>query len=150
MLVLFAKILSIKLRQERPPKLHLKYSSISKPVRVINIAFKRTFFKEWLINFLMISRLIDFAFVVLYLRMFEVCVIIGISKIMFFNFCRTERVKQNKKEIKIIQNLPSFSDNHFSINSNKRQTFFCFFYWNCNIILFLLDIVIMTVFHFTY
>ena len=41
----------------------------------------------------MVCRLIDFAHVVLNLGMFKVCVIIGISKIEFFNFSGTERVK---------------------------------------------------------
>ena len=34
-----------------------------------------------------------------------VCRIIGISKIKFFNFSGTERVKQNQKNLKAIQNL---------------------------------------------
>ena len=57
----------------------------------------------------MISRLIDFALVVLKLLMFKVCGIIGISKIEFFNFSGTERVKQNKikKNKKTVQNLLS-------------------------------------------
>ena len=41
----------------------------------------------------MAFRLIDFAFVVLKIFMFKVCGIIGISKIEFFNFSSTERVK---------------------------------------------------------
>ena len=41
----------------------------------------------------MVRRLIDFAHVVLNLGMFKVCVIIGISKIEFFKFSGTERVK---------------------------------------------------------
>ena len=36
--------------------------------------------------------------VVLKLLMFKVCVIIGISKIGFFNFSGTERAKQNQKK----------------------------------------------------
>ena len=36
----------------------------------------------------------DFAIVVLYLLMFNVCGIIGIPKIEFFNFSGTERVKK--------------------------------------------------------
>ena len=42
----------------------------------------------------MVCRLIDFALVVLKLLMFKVCVIVGISKIEFFNFSGTERVKE--------------------------------------------------------
>ena len=56
----------------------------------------------------MVCRLIDFAIVVLTLLMFKVCVIIGISEIEFFNFSVTERVKQNQKKLKTIQNLLSF------------------------------------------
>ena len=59
--------------------LHLS-SNISEMVRV-NIAFTRKFFKEYLISFLMIFRLIYFALV-----MFKVCGITGISKIEFFSF----------------------------------------------------------------
>ena len=75
----------------------------------------------------MITRLIDFAFVVFQLLMFKVCGIIGISKIEFFNFFGTERVKQNQKKLKTIQNLVSLKENHFLSNSNKSRTFFCFF-----------------------
>ena len=39
--------------------------------------------------------------------MFEICVIIDISKIEFYNFSGTERVKQNQKNLKTIQNLLS-------------------------------------------
>ena len=53
----------------------------------------------------MVCKLIDFALVVLKLLMFKVCVIISISKIEFFNFCSTERVKQNQKTLKTFQNL---------------------------------------------
>ena len=53
----------------------------------------------------MICRLIDFALVVLELLMFKVCGIIGISKIEFFNFSGTERVKQNQKNLKTNENL---------------------------------------------
>ena len=56
--------------------------------------------KEYLTSFLMISRLIDFAFVVLQLLMFKVCGIIELSKNEFFDFSGTERVKQNKNKIK--------------------------------------------------
>ena len=69
-------------------------SIISKTLR-INIALVITFFKEYSTSFLMVYRLIDFPLVVLKLLMFEVCVIIGISKIEIFNFSGTERVKKN-------------------------------------------------------
>ena len=65
-------------------------SNISKTVRV-NIA--GTFFIEYSTSFLIICWLIDFALVVLKLLMFKVCVIIGISRIEFFNFSGSERVK---------------------------------------------------------
>ena len=64
----------------------------------------------------MIFRLIDFAFVVLYLLMFKFCGIIEISKIEFFNFSGTEWVKQNQKKK---HSKPP--------NSNRSQTFFWFF-----------------------
>ena len=100
-------------------------SNISKAVRV-NIAFAEDFCKEYS-SFLMVCRLIDFALVVLMLLMFKVCVIIGISKIEFFNFSGTERVKQNKKNLKTIQNLLSLEVNYFSSNFNKFPICFWFF-----------------------
>ena len=68
-------------------------SNISKTVTV-NIACTRTFFKEYSLNFLMVCRLIDFVLPVPKLLMFKVCGIIGISKIEYFNFSGTERVKK--------------------------------------------------------
>ena len=53
----------------------------------------------------MVCRLIDFAHVALKLLVFKVCVIVGIPKIEVFDFCGTERVKQNQKSLKIAQNL---------------------------------------------
>ena len=47
----------------------------------------------------MMSRLIDFAFVVLYLLKFIFCGIIGISKFDFFNFSATESVNRNKNYV---------------------------------------------------
>ena len=60
---------------------------ISKTARE-NIAFKKEkhFLEEYSISFLMISRLIGFAVVVLQLFVFKVCGIIGISKIVFSKF----------------------------------------------------------------
>ena len=52
----------------------------------------QTFFKEYLTSFLTVYRLIDVALLVLKLLMFKVYVIIGISKMEFFNFSGTERV----------------------------------------------------------
>ena len=46
----------------------------------------------------MISRLIDFVLVILQLLMIKICGIIGISKVEFFNFSGTEKVKQNQKK----------------------------------------------------
>ena len=56
------------------------------------------FLKGYLINFLMMSRLIDFELTVLWLIMFKVCGIIEVTKIEFFNYSRTERVKRNQKQ----------------------------------------------------
>ena len=55
----------------------------------------QVFFNEYLVTFLMASKLIDFALLPLKLLIFEVCGIIGISKIEFLTFSGTERVKQN-------------------------------------------------------
>ena len=55
----------------------------------------------------MVCRLIDFALVVLKLFMFKDSVIIGISKIEFFNFSGIEKLKQNQKTLKTLQNLLS-------------------------------------------
>ena len=46
----------------------------------------------------MVCRLIDFAVLVLKLLMLKVCRVIGISKIKFFNFSGSERVKENKQK----------------------------------------------------
>ena len=46
--------------------------------------------------------MVDFALVALKLLMFKVCGTVGISKIEFFNFFGTERVKQNKKKVKTV------------------------------------------------
>ena len=53
----------------------------------------------------MVCSLVDFALVVLDILMFNVWGIIGISKIEFFNFSGTERVKQNQKNLKTNENL---------------------------------------------
>ena len=78
-------------------------SNISKTVRV-NIAFTRNFLKKYLIRFLMISRLIDFALVVLLLLILKVCGMTGIPKIVFFNFLGLKGLNKIKK-IKTIQNF---------------------------------------------
>ena len=79
-------------------------SNFSKKIR-IKIAFSRKFFKEYLTRFLLVFRIIDLTLVALKFLTFKVCVIIGISKIDFFNFPGTERVKQNQKNLKTNQNL---------------------------------------------
>ena len=76
-------------------------SDISKRVGV-NTAFARTCFKKYSISFLMISRLIDIALVVIWLLMFKGCRIIGTSKIEFFNFSGNERVTDSSFELKSI------------------------------------------------
>ena len=62
----------------------------------------------------MISRLMEFAFVVLYLLIFKVCGIIGISKIEFFSFTGsekvkmlTEKVRKQKTQILVIKRIQS-------------------------------------------
>ena len=49
----------------------------------------------------MVCSLIDFAVVVPEILMFQVCEIIGISKIVFFNFSGNERVKVNQVQVNI-------------------------------------------------
>ena len=63
----------------------------------VNVAFAVTLFKEYSTSFLMVGRLIDFALVALKLLMFKVYVINGTSKIEFFSFSGTGRVKQSQK-----------------------------------------------------
>ena len=53
----------------------------------------RMFFEKYSINFPVVCRVIDFALAALELLMIKVCGIIGISKIEFFNFSGTKRVK---------------------------------------------------------
>ena len=55
------------------------------------------FLKGYLISFPVISSLIDIDLMVLYLFMFKVCGIIEVTKIEFFNYSRTERVKLKQK-----------------------------------------------------
>ena len=75
-------------------------SNILKAVR-ISIDLATAFSKEYSTSFLMVFSLIDFALVVLNLLMFEVCVIIGISKIEIFNFSGAERVKKNRLAVSL-------------------------------------------------
>ena len=49
-------------------------------------------------SFLMISRLIDFALMILQLFILKVCAIIEDTNIDFFNYSWTERIKQNQKK----------------------------------------------------
>ena len=64
-------------------------------------------------SFVMVCSLIDFVVTVLKLLIFNVYEIIGILKINFFNFSSTERVKENSKIIKAIQNFLVLKVNHF-------------------------------------
>ena len=75
-------------------------SNILKTVKGNIIFTTQMLFKQYLISFLMICRLIDFALLVLKLSMSKICRIIGISKIKFFHFSSTEMVKQNQKSLK--------------------------------------------------
>ena len=50
----------------------------------------------------MVSRLIDFALVVLELLMFNVCGIISILKIEFFNFSSEEKVNRQNNQILLL------------------------------------------------
>ena len=54
---------------------------------------ERSVFLPMPLSFLIIFRLIDFAFLVLELLMFKVFGVTRISKIEFFNFSGTEKVK---------------------------------------------------------
>ena len=67
-------------------------SNISKTLRV-NVVFPRIFLKEYSTRVIMVSRLTDFALVVLKLLMFKVGGIIDIKKIEFSDFSNTERAK---------------------------------------------------------
>ena len=69
-------------------------TNISKTVRV-NTVSTIMFFQEYSVSFLMICKLIAFAPVFLWLLMFNVCQFIRISKIDFFNFSSTGKVKQD-------------------------------------------------------
>ena len=85
----------------------------------------KRFFKEHSISILIISSLIHFALVALYLLMLKVCGIIGMSEIELFIFFLFW--KDLKKILKTIENLPGLECNHFSQNFNKIQTYFWFF-----------------------
>ena len=63
-----------------------------------NIAFILTVFKEYPISFLMVSRLIDFALVILKL-------LIASQKLIFFNFLVLKELKRNQKKLKTNENL---------------------------------------------
>ena len=88
------------------PRLPSDNTDLSSDINVLKmvggeIVFIVMFFKEYLISFLMVRRLIDFVLVVLDILMFKVCGITGISKIEFFIFFGTERVNEN------IHNVPN-------------------------------------------
>ena len=71
---------------------HFPSNSIISKTVIINLAFARTFYKEYSINFLMVYSLIDSVLVVLNLLRIKVCGIISVSIIEIFNFSVTERV----------------------------------------------------------
>ena len=70
---------------------------ITKTVKV-NFTITNSFMKDYSINLLMISRLKYFPLAVLQSLMFNVYGNFGISKIEFFIFFRTERLKQHFNE----------------------------------------------------
>ena len=77
----------------------------------------------------MVCRLTDLALIVLTLLVFKVCVSIGISKIEFFNFFGTERLKKkkkNQKHLKIIPNPSAFNSITFQAISTNSQIFSLF------------------------
>ena len=86
----------------------------------------KTFYKEYSINFLTVCKLIGFTLVAPKLLIFEVCGIIRISKMEFFSFSGSERLKQNQK-IKNIQKLLILHVNHFLNNLRKFRIYFSFF-----------------------
>ena len=69
--------------------------------------------------------------------MFKICGIIGISKIEFFNFSSTKRVKHTHTHThtKITNHLkpPKLVRHHFSSNFNKTRRFFWFFIENLTV-----------------
>ena len=73
------------------------------------------------------SRLINFALALPYLSMFKICGIIGISKIMLFNFFGTDRIKQNQKNQKPLKTIYVFQATAFQAMSIKAKHFFWFF-----------------------
>ena len=73
-------------------------------------------------NFLMTPEMGKLTLVGLYLLMFSVHENFVIAKIEILNFCETERVKQNQKQIKIIQNQLRYYRN-FKSNFNKIRIF---------------------------
>ena len=78
----------------------------------------------------MVCRLIEFALVVLKLLMFKVCGIIGISKIEFFYFSGTERVKQNQKKLKTIKKPSKLVSKSLFKHCQQSLNNFLFFYRN--------------------
>ena len=89
-------------------------NNISKRIRV-NIAITRAFFKEYLISFLIVCKLIDLALVVFRLLIFKVCGIIVISKIEFFNFSGNEKVNYLKVVLKCLTPLLLTCDSQYDL-----------------------------------
>ena len=89
-------------------------NNISKRIRV-NIAITRAFFKEHLISFLIVCKLIDLALVVLKLLIFKFCGIIGISKIEFFNFSGNEKINYLKVVLNCLTPLLLNCDSQYDL-----------------------------------
>ena len=87
----------------------------------------KRFFKEHSISILIISSLIHFALVALYLLMLKFVELLECQKLSFSFFSCSGRIKHYQKILKTIENLPGLECNHFSQNFNKIQTFFWFF-----------------------
>ena len=93
----------------------------------------RMCFKRYLVSFLKVCRLMDFAFVVFKLLMFKLCRIICISKIEFFNFSGTERLNICPKKPKktslwkngdvIMDFDPLHLGNHTLLAHSSQETF---------------------------
>ena len=78
----------------------------------------------------MACGLIEFALVVLKLLMFKVCGIIGVSKIEFFYFSGTERVKQNQKNLKTIKKPSKLVSKSLFKHCQQSLNNFLVFHWN--------------------
>ena len=91
----------------------------------ISLKWDMKFLKEYSIRFLMVSRLTDFAFVVLKLVLFNVCGIIAIKNGVFQLFWFWKGYTKLKK-IKTIRNFLNLQVKHFSSSFNKIRILFWF------------------------